>query len=242
MGNYRCHFPCAVNNTAQHRMSCALTLTITIEPGATCCSVIETVNGYNIPSTMSGADENTDLSTLFSCKLFNMTRSRAEGSGRNTTSIRLASGLGHQVRLLGCACGNKQPCGESSATCGIVTRVCSSRKPSPCQGRQMAGQQERTTDVPGLPLADNTHVTLAHPCRSAPPIDRVDATHRLSLSSGLPFRPAFQPSSPSVGLTPAGRLPFSYTRYFLPHCCPLSLAFLILLRPGPDRQRRPTRA
>jgi hypothetical protein len=144
MGNYRCHFPCAVNNTAQHRMSCALTLTITIEPGATCCSVIETVNGYNIPSTMSGADENTDLSTLFSCKLFNMTRSRAEGSGRNTTSIRLASGLGHQVRLLGCACGNKQPCGESSATCGIVTRVCSSRKPSPCQGRQMAGQQERS--------------------------------------------------------------------------------------------------
>jgi hypothetical protein len=100
----------------------------------------------------------------------------------------------------------------------------------------------RTTDVPGFPLADNTHVTLAHPCRSAPPIDRVDATHRLSLSSGLPFRPAFQPSSPSVGLTPAGRLPFSYTRYFLPHCCPLSLAFLILLRPGPDRQRRPTRA
>jgi hypothetical protein len=73
----------------------------------------------------------------------------------------------------------------------MVTRVCSSPELSRGRGRQMAGQQERAPQTYSdshlltalmLPL----HI-LAIPI---PPIARLDATHRLSLFSGLPFRPA----------------------------------------------------
>jgi len=82
-------------------------------------------------------------------------------------------------------------------------------------GRQMAGQQERVPQT----FSNSyllTRLTLPLHIFAAfhPPSPGFNATHRLSLSSDLPFRPAFkhlQPSSPLAALTTAGRLPFSYT-------------------------------
>jgi hypothetical protein len=150
--------------------------------------------------------------------------------------------------MLGCcASGNGRSCGRRSATRWendqILQRPEAISRPGTSDG---GTTRTRTTDHFRLPLADSTHVVHAHPCTFLPTIARVDATHRLALSSGVPFRPAFkhlQPSSPSVSLTPAGRLPFSYTRYptfsTIAHFLLLSQSFF---RPGPDRQRRSTRA
>jgi hypothetical protein len=116
---------------------------------------------------------------------------------------------------------------------GIVTRVCSSRNPSPCQGRQIAGQQERAPRtffnshlLTRLMLPLHVLAVVFPPSPGLTP--HIGCLCRAACRFVLPSR-SLQPSSPSVSLTPAGRLPFSYTRYFLPHCCPLSLAFLILL-------------
>jgi hypothetical protein len=138
-------------------------------------------------------------------------------SACNTNWIHLALGLRCQLNKLGCALESKQPCGKFSAT--VWEHDQSLRRPDAIfrPGTSDGGTtRTRISNLFYFPLADRTHVTLAHPCTFPPTIARVNATNRLSLSSGLPFRPAFkhlQPSSPSVGLTPAGRLPFSYTRF-----------------------------
>lgn len=66
-----------------------------------------------------------------------------------------------------------------------------------------------------------------------------NATHRLSLTYGVPFLCAalkpLAPSLPSVGPIPVGPLPFLHA---IPHRCALSF---VCLESGPDRPRQPTR-
>jgi hypothetical protein len=120
-----------------------------------------------------------------------------------------------EVRILAVHAARSSPAANPAPHRGNCNRALQ-RKPSPRTSDGGIGRT-RTTDVRQLLLADRNNLVLAHLCRFPTIIARLNATNRLSLSSGLlfrDFRPAFQhpqPSSPSVGPTLAGLLPFSYT-------------------------------